>query len=298
MYSNDSKLIEDVVKMKGESNRTWSQIAEVINRVYNTAHTGDSVRAVWRRRILNGRKIDEVPSLPQVKSRYGTFVPLQLNPVNVLIVPDLHIPFVAPGYFNFLQNVRDKYNLSTVICIGDIVDQYALSTFEKSPASLSADNELLISKKMLQQLVKLFPEMHVCIGNHDNRHLRAAKKAGLPEAYIRDFLEIFDLPDNYNWHWSFIINNDIVVEHGTASGVLATYQRAWALSKNVIQGHTHAYGGVIYMNDGLTSRWAMNVGCGVDSTQYAFHYALDRQFQSTLGCGILLDGVPHFIPFK
>lgn len=170
--------------------------------------------------------------------------------------------------------------------------------FDKNPQGLSAGSELEQTRDALKLLADYFPEMWITIGNHDDRHLRLATKAGLPLAYIKDFLEIFDLPDTWYWHYSYIINNSVLVEHGTDSGLKATYDRAWSIGMNVVQGHTHNYAGVIYMNDGINPmRWAMNVGCGVDYNAYAFQYAVNRKFQPTLGVGVYVKGVPTFIPY-
>lgn len=288
-------IVQDVIRMKSVDNPlSYTEMATVINKTYGTNHTGSSIRGIWRRNVRQPRQFIE----PTKPSRYKRFVPVSLNGKNALFIGDTHFPFVKTGYLEFLDYVRKHYNLTEIFHAGDVNDEYAQSLFEKDPDSISAKNELLAAKDCIEYTVSLFPWMKIVIGNHDNRHLRMAKKAGLPEAYIRDFLEIFNLPDTWVWHQSYLIDNEIVLEHGTASGGNATTDRAWALSKNVIQGHTHNYGGVSYMNNGLKTVWALNVGCGIDADQYAFHYATERKFQPTLGCGILVDGIPQFIPFN
>ena len=271
----------------------WDKVATVINYSFGTDLTGNACRKRYKR--ANGGSASVMPSLE--KSRYRWNVPLNMEP-NLLIIPDLHAPFIAGGFIDFLLRVKKRFNLKNVISIGDIVDQCAISFYDGDPDGLSAGSELELTKDALQELGDHFPEMKITIGNHDNRHLRLAKKAGLPEAYIKDFLEIFDVPDTWEWHHSFILNEDTLLEHGTYSGKNATYDRALTTSMNVIQGHTHNYAGVTYINDGIKTRWGMNVGCGIDYEAYAFHYATARKSQPTLTCGVLLDGVPLVIPFE
>lgn len=272
---------------------TNGDIAKEVNATFGvTHHTEDSVRGIFRR---HSSKIEETVSVS--RPRYGSFVPLELDEPNVLIIPDLHIPFMEKGFLAFLKEAQEFYESDTVICIGDVVDQCALSFFDKNPNGMSAGNELEKTRQGLKQLVSLFPNVYVTIGNHDNRHLRSAMKAGIPPQYMKDFLEVFDVPDTWKWNHSYILNGETLVEHGSEGGLMATYGRAWGTGLNVIQGHTHAYGGVLYMNDGLKSRWAMNVGCGIDINAYAFDYAATKRNKPTLGCGILTGNVPLFLPY-
>lgn len=272
------------------------RIALELNTLFDTAHTKESVRHIWRRHRDSLEQHLEQSKKYVKRPAHRTFVPLEAN--SVLFIPDLHIPFVAPGFIEFLVRVKNKFQPDIVVSVGDIVDQCALSFFAKDPDGDSAGSELEKTRLFLQELVEEFPSLYITIGNHDNRHLRQAMKAGIPKEYIKDFLEIFNLPETWVWHNSFILNGDTLIEHGTASGLLATYNRAWGTSKNVVQGHTHSYAGILYMNDGLNQRWALNVGCGIDSERYAFNYAIDKERQPTLGCAIVSNGVPAFIPFN
>lgn len=292
---NDIELIKDVLKMRRSEVLTYAKIAKVVNSSYGTAHTGQSVKGIWRRH-KDKRYLLAQPQVPL--SKYKRKVPWQLDDVRLLIIPDLHIPFVTDGFFDFLERTYYEEELTEVLCIGDVVDEYALSQFEKDPDALSAGNELLMTKDYLKVLAQIFPKMRITIGNHDRRYRRLARKAGLPEAVLKGFLEVFDTPDTWEWHYSFILNGKTLIEHGTRSGYNATRTRAEKTAMNVIQGHTHCYAGVQYINDGITKRWGLNVGSAVDENSYAVHYALDNDYHGTKGCGILKGNEPHFKPFN
>ena len=43
---------------------------------------------------------------------------------NILVIGDLHSPFIRKGYLEHCQKIYDKYNCNKVIFIGDIVDNH------------------------------------------------------------------------------------------------------------------------------------------------------------------------------
>ena len=48
----------------------------------------------------------------------------------VLVIGDLHLPFVKDGYLEFCIWVYKKYNCTEVVFIGDILDNHASSYHE------------------------------------------------------------------------------------------------------------------------------------------------------------------------
>lgn len=275
----------------------WRDVTAIVNYTCGTDMTHDAVRKRYQKYVKKHGESRNV-SFEKMKD-YRDFVSLHLTG-NSLIISDTHAPFTVDGAIRFLQAVQREYNIKNVFHIGDFADQYALSFFDKVPESDSIDSEHKKAKAFTQELAAAFPKMYGVLGNHDNRFMRVAAKAGLPLQFIRTFEEILDMPDGWQWERSYMLNNNILIEHGSASGMRATYDRALITSKNVVQGHTHSYGGVVYVNDGITQRWALNVGCLADQATYAMKYAVDRKYQHTLGCGVLLNNnsTPLFIPYE
>jgi hypothetical protein len=38
------------------------------------------------------------------------------------------------------------------------------------------------------------------------------------------------------------------------------------------------------------------VGCLIDRSAYVFRYGENNKFKPTLGCGVVIKGVPYFVP--
>ena len=66
----------------------------------------------------------------------------QLDPNNVIFLPDLHAPFIKEGVLEFCKEQQLKYNCGQVILAGDILDGHAWSYHEHDPDGLSVGDEL------------------------------------------------------------------------------------------------------------------------------------------------------------
>jgi predicted phosphodiesterase len=84
----------------------------------------------------------------------------------ILVVPDLHAPFHEQEMFaEMLEREKDA---DKVICIGDLSDSYALSTYTHY-RSVSFSEEWASVTLAMQTLSERFPTVEVVIGNHDAR---------------------------------------------------------------------------------------------------------------------------------
>lgn len=283
----------------GDDKINFKTVTRTINKMYSTDYKEPSVR-----RMFYEWEAEQESYAPTIVGKtYNEDVPVTLGTVDFMVIPDVHLPFVSAGFIEFCARVRDKYRLNSVFCIGDLLDYNAISFWESNPDGFSASTEYYKSIPQLIKMASLFPEMRITLGNHDIRPQRVARKAGLPSFMIRhpnEIIEGLSGADVTGWDWqvSYLVNGNTLVEHGEHAGLKATYDKALLTSLNVIQGHTHSYGGVMYINDGYTKRYALNVGCGIDAKAYAFYYAKNHKMKPTLGCGIVKDGVPQFIPMN
>ena len=290
---NKPELIQAVLQLR-RAGVSYPVITEIVNRDFETDKTPNAIEHIWRRH--GDRNSSRLPT--RMERRYGRYVPIELEDPRVLIIPDLHMPFMVQDFIDFLCRVRDTIKPNLIFGIGDAFDHHAISFWDNAPNADSSFNEYEKAKKQADVLYSEFPDVLWTVGNHDDRHLKMAAKRGIADVYMRDINEVFEMPSTWVWHKHYVLNGDTLVEHGTNSGLKATYDRAWGTSKNVIQGHTHSYGGVLYMNDEFTQRWALNVGCGIDVASYAAAYAESFKYKPTLGCGILINDIPQFIPYN
>lgn len=214
----------------------------------------------------------------------------------VLVIPDLHCPFEHKDSLAFLRAVKVKYNTDKIICLGDELDAYALSTYEHGPDTFSAGHELDEAIKHLQPFYEAFPNTSVCTSNHTNRIVKKAFRAGIPSKFLKTFAEILDAPKGWQWMDKWIIDS-VVYEHGEGySGSAAARLIAKDNMKSTVFGHVHSHAGVQYISNPYEQFFGMNCGCLIDEDAYAFHYAKLMKNKPVLGCGVVIGGIPQFIP--
>src|SRR3990167_4579601 len=99
---------------------------------------------------------------------------------NVLVIADTHIPFEKKGYLDFCRRIHKAYKCVRIIHIGDLVDNNAISYHEQDPDGWSPEDEMKESDKHLEEWFKAFPQVSLCLGNHDRLPDRKGKTVGLP----------------------------------------------------------------------------------------------------------------------
>lgn len=216
------------------------------------------------------------------------------NKHRVLVVGDLHEPFTHNRYRQFVREVYDEFACDTVVFIGDVTDNHAMSYHEHNPNGLSAGEELEQARKRLKEWYKIFPNALVCIGNHDEILFRKAVTHGLPGEAFKNFGEIYKTPDGWKWRLSWEIDN-VLYQHGTgSSGENAHKTRALKNRQSTVIGHVHSHAGVAYLASDKDLIFGMNVGCGIDIKSYAMMYGRNFASRPTLGCGVVLNGKHAF----
>ena len=220
----------------------------------------------------------------------------------ILLFSDVHIPYQHPRFFEFMQKViKKKGPFSRVICLGDLPDQYNFSKFVKHPEAESAMEELKRARKEIKKLARIIPELDYIVGNHESRIYKRAAENSFFAPLIKALPEIYEFPEG----WKIIkpiVQRDLMVVHGDEVAVKGSdipRQFNRVLQKNVIHGHFHAEAGVRYFNNNDKTNWVLSLGCTVNRNAYAFDYG--NKFGSrfgVLGCGVLIDGVPHFIAME
>jgi hypothetical protein len=209
--------------------------------------------------------------------------------MRVGIVGDLHLPWAHPLYLDFCRDTFDAWNCDKIVFIGDIVDHHCLSFHDTDPNGKSAEDEADWAESEVANYYREWPRAKVTIGNHCERHLRSARKAGIPDRYIRTYKELWNTP-KWDWKPEHIIEG-VLYEHGTgSSGKDAALNRAMAKRMSLVQGHVHSWGGCKFHTNPTSVIFGLNVGCGIDIDAYCFAYGRPFANRPTLGCGVVLDG--------
>jgi hypothetical protein len=149
----------------------------------------------------------------------------------------------------------------------------------------------------VKKYVEAFPNVKMCIGNHDSIVTRQSKTLGIGEAFLKSFSELYCIPDTWDIAEEHIID-DVLYTHGINCG-----GKDGALNKSVKEcmsvaiGHSHAYAGCKYHANPRKLMFGLNTGCGIDINAYAFAYGMHSVDRPILGCGVVYDAShAEFIP--
>ncbi len=212
----------------------------------------------------------------------------------VLVIADTHLPWEHPNYLQFCKDVYKRFKCDTVVHIGDVVDAYGFSFYDKAVDSISLNEELTEVEKHLKPWVKAFPNVTITTGNHTIRAVKRLLGAGLPKRLWPSLNEVFNVPDT----WKF-------VDHVEIDGVYLTHGEQGDARKiclinqqSTVSGHSHTKMGVEYYTNRKGKKiWGMQIGTGIDHDAYVFDYSRNHK-PAQLGCGVVLDGKePYVIPF-
>lgn len=205
------------------------------------------------------------------------------NNENVLVIGDLHAPFIKKGYLEHCLHIYNKYNCNQVVFLGDILDNHALSTHETSIKAASVEEELDQAIYQLRRWYKAFPNAFVCYGNHDLRSAKRMQSSGIPRKWMQNLKEVLQTP-NWTYAEAFVIN-DVLYVHG--EGRKAKNRMDDELI-SVVQGHWHSESSIIFTKGMNRKLFSMQIGCGIDRSYYAFDYG--KHFKEPhLNCGVVLN---------
>ncbi len=216
----------------------------------------------------------------------------------VLAIPDLHCPFSHRDALAFLKAVRRQYRTDTTVCLGDEADAHALSQHDHDPDGKSAGDEYEAMLDRLRPFYAAFPRTRVAHSNHSARPFRRAAKFGIPSVYLRTYAEFMDAPKGWTWHESIDVDGVMYVHGEGYGGPLGALKCAQANMGPVVIGHLHSYAGVLFNANPKFLFWGLNAGCLIDRHAYAFAYAKNTPAKPILGCGVVRDRVPTFVPMN
>ena len=210
--------------------------------------------------------------------------PMKPNSNNVLVIGDLHEPFCLKEYLAHCKSVQEKYNCSSVVFIGDVIDNHYSSYHESDPNGLSGGDELTLAINKLQRWYKAFPKATVTIGNHDRLIRRKAFSGGIPKQWIKEYAETLDVPK-----WVFtdrLVIDNVQYIHGESGRAT---KKAKDDMMSTVQGHRHTEMFTEFIVGANFKVFGCAVGCGVDNTSYAMAYGKNFK-KPAIGCAVVFGG--------
>ena len=170
---------------------------------------------------------------------------------NALIIPDCHIPFEDKRAYALMLKVATKLNIHEVVILGDFLDMYGLSRFDKDPAmgDMAAlyDLEIQRGRERIEQLELKFPRAKLVFieGNHEFRLAAYMKQGGgtlrnrisIPKELCLDKRDWTWVPYDHKQRYQ-ILKSDMWARHEPFGSAQPSTQ-AQKAGDSFIYGHTH-----------------------------------------------------------
>lgn len=273
---------------------SWQTVVGVVTakEKYNVkVHSNENAFSLIQSAYPN-QEVKKLKSKPFAPEPY-----LNGNPNNVIVIGDTHEPFCKEGYLEFVRKTQEKYDCGTVVHIGDLVDNHCVSYHEHDPNGKSIGDEFQDALINCKKWYYTFPNVKICIGNHDRLPFRKAFTAGLPANWLKTYQELFESPKT--WEWDFVhTHNGVIYQHGTGmSGEMAAVNAARENRQSTVIGHLHTVCNTRFLASQKDLIFGVTVGCGIDHSAYAFAYGREQTKKPVIACTVILDGkVPINIP--
>ena len=215
------------------------------------------------------------------------------------VIGDTHEPFCHKDYLGFVSKEFEKHGVTKIVHIGDFVDCHAISRHISEPNAMGAELEYEQALKAVAAWTARFPEAILCSGNHDSIPARQAKELGIPEVFMKNTKELWNLPHTWQVVDEIVIN-DVYYKHGVGNGgIYGAANLAKNMSMSSVMGHLHSCGFCHYLANPVKLWFGLAVGCGIDIKAYAFRYGKALPRRPILGCGIVKSPrEAHFCPME
>lgn len=271
-----------------KTGKSWRKIAEMIGVSKSTV--SDYLRKEFSQVVVDNRRSSETYSVRKNDK-------VEHDNSRILLISDLHIPYHHQDAIAFLSHLKEKYNPTRVICLGDEVDGHALSFHDSDPDLPSAGDEIRQALPVIAELFKIFPQMDILESNHGSLVWRKAKVFGIPKHYIKSYNEVLGVDSG--WKWSFDLTVDLpngqkcYMHHGKTSNIIQLSQQ---MGMNATQGHYHETFKIDYWGNSTGLYWGMQCGCLIDDDKLAFNYNNVNIKRPILGTGLIIDSMPVLEP--
>lgn len=273
-----------------KTGKSWRKIAELLEVSKSTV--SDYLRKEFSQVVVDNRRSSETYSVRKNDK-------VEHDNSRILLISDLHIPYHHQDAIAFLTHLKEKYNPTRVICLGDEVDGHALSFHDSDPDLPSAGDEIRQALPVIAELFKIFPKMDILESNHGSLVWRKAKVFGIPKHYIKSYNEVLGVDSG--WKWSFDLTVDLpngqkcYMHHGKTSNIIQLSQQ---MGMNATQGHYHETFKIDYWGNSTGLYWGMQCGCLIDDDKLAFNYNNVNIKRPIIGTGLIIDSMPVLEPMR
>ena len=220
-----------------------------------------------------------------------------MNNKSILVISDLHSPYMHQDAVAFLSALKKKYKPTRVILTGDEADFAAISFHDHDPDLDSPGKELQRAIDCLKPLYKLFPKAEVLESNHGSLVIRKALANGLSRKYFRGPGEILDAPKGWTWHFDITTKlpngTHCYFHHSKGANVKKNSQ---SMGSSFVQGHHHETFEISYWGNPQHLLFGLTAGCLVDPDSLAMAYNKNNLRRPVIGCAVIVDSLPILCP--
>ena len=217
----------------------------------------------------------------------------------ILFISDMHVPFQHKDTFDFLKALAQKYMPTRVVCLGDEIDNHAISFHSSDPDLPSAGDELSAAIQHLKRLYKLFPKMDVIDSNHGSLAARRFLEHGLPKKLLRSYGDILEAPSGWVWSHDLTLKlpngKPLYVHHGLSKDPMKVVA---ARATCFIQGHYHEDLKIGFHGNPEDLLWGATAGCLIDPKSLAFAYNKTNLKRPIIGTIMVIDSIPRIMPMN
>jgi hypothetical protein len=272
----------DAVKLAQTGVMSWRDIGKQLGKSKSTVSD-------FLRKYYSEMKLEEVYGVPEEQAvSDGGY-----DNSRILWISDLHSPYHHKNSISFLKGLKEKYNPTRIIIGGDEADLHGLNMHGVDPDLPSAGDELKEARKFLQGLAEVFPVADILESNHTSLAYRRAFKAGISKGYMKNYNEIFGVPDTWVWHNDLMVKlpngQDCYFCHGKSTDGLKLSRN---MACNVVQGHFHSKFAIQFWSNPNNLFWSMQAGCLIDDKSMAMAYNKLTLERPIIGTGLIINSMP------
>lgn len=191
-----------------------------------------------------------------------------------LVLSDIHVPYHDPAALEAALDYGRAQECDCLVLDGDIVDFYAISSFQKDPRSRNLPLEIERTRELFTALRQAFPDAEIVykLGNHERRWVRhlsnnAPDLIGVDDFDLASVLRASDLGFTTLDHMRHVRLGRVNVIHGDEyRGTGGANPARWLYLKahdTTICGHFHrtSHHTEKNMSGKVTATWTMGCLC-------------------------------------
>lgn len=224
-----------------------------------------------------------------------------------VVVPDIHVPYHDVRALKILIKVIKALQPHYLIVLGDSLDFYQLSKFDKDPLrKTSVSDDVTDFRDVLRQLDGACPlktEKVFLEGNHEHRLQKwiwaNATELGKMIPSLEAYCGFKQLGWRFFKYGEFYRLGDVLYMHGDRCGMNVSMNMIRKYGCSVVHGHDHG-AAIRWFANAVGRMFALNCGHLSDMKQQEYLYGGVADWTQGFGLVEYSDdlkiAVPHFIP--